>query len=811
VKELRVRHFVTGLILVLVTAHYSRADAPGYEITSTLQGSQLVTTASSEGMIAEHFSDPAHPQTMTRRYIVRYQDQSLWGIDGEHRTYFKTSVAAKCESARASLDHVRASSPPDTKEKALNALASLTSLSLKDRIDGIAVEAFSLVMPGQSWRLWIATSLKRPPADIRASIAQLVPVDAASLGLLAKIAGYPVLRSEFKNGTDWKIVLDTQKVRRIVMKSSDLAPPTDFRLTASISGGPGSQFPMPPGGMDVPAHVVRGPGPEMSNPEVYVVVWGAKLNDPANKVGQGEIVSSLADMVRPQYTNALAQYDINSSKVEGVYHRSDLPPRAVGSSNFAAISAIVYDVGFNDGAPIFWWEVGGHDPLYVVLVIDSEVDNSGWNGYHFVAFSLTHAVLPFPVSLFAHDAIPWLISRMPDGALNMPVEGRLHRSECALVPRPAGIDAACSAMPLFNTATESISHEFVETVSDPYVFMGWSDPGQQPFYKKSELADICEFNPSPWASSSVVGLTSVATYWSNTDNGCVPESRPSLTVFDPAAGAVISSASGHAVLHGFAEDPVDGDISKQITWAVDGTSKGNGATADSGALTAGSHLVTALIQDSRGLQRTVQHGFSVNSSPHKVTILSPTAASQYANNQQIVFRGQAFVFQPGDISESAIQWDDGGKVLGNGEVLFQALPDIGDHNIRLSVIGAGGQPVASTNETIHIVAAPSKRRAPSVMITSPAGGGVLFVPYGQDHSAPILFTATVTDGNGLPVSAVVSWKSDLDGQLGSGVTLSHSLHGGYCAPSIHKITVTAFNPLGGVASDSILITVGEVC
>jgi hypothetical protein len=68
----------------------------------------------------------------------------------------------------------------------------------------------------------------------------------------------------------------------------------------------------------------------------------------------------------------------------------------------------------------------------------------------------------------------------------------------------------------------------------------------------------------------------------------------------------------------------------------------------------------------------------------------------------------------------------------------------------------------------------------------------------------------VTDGNGAPVSAVVTWKSDLDGSLGSGVTLSHLLHGGYGSPSVHKITVTAFNPLGGVASDSIWITVGEV-
>ncbi len=796
-------------------------DSPGFEIRSTVQGVSMFTRVSAEGSVTTQFADSANPKAMTRQFIVRYRDGAVWGVDGEAHQYTRATLAAAFEASGAQQRHVAQSSPPISGGTALARGATIVRLPKQERIGTIPIVGFSVTGAGQEWRIWVAPSLPRIPAKVRTRLAGLVPVAKGSEATLAKLLGYQILRSEVLVGGAWKAVLQTQSITPIQMRAGELEPPDGFRefrprqsRRDSIGGAPG--------GYDVPATAVRGPGPEMSNPELYVVLWGNQLNDPAHQGAVSELLAGINDMVRPGYVKPLEQYDIRSASFKGVYHRSDLPPRAVGSSNFAAISAMVYDVGFKDGAPIFWWAVGGHDPLYVLIAANSEVDASGWSGYHFVAFSLTHAVLPFPASLFAHDAIPWAFAKFPDAGLSMPVEGLLHRAECLQFRRdhpaaswPAGIASACAAMNAFDTGTESISHEVVEAASDPYVFLGWSDPGQQPFYEKSELADICEFNPAPFASSSVVGQTSLATYWSNADNACVPESRPTLTVFSPKPGEVLPSAKGNVVLSGYAVDPVDGVISDQIRWEVDGTPLPKpGATMNSGALKAGAHQLRTTIRNTRGLTATSLRGFSVTLPAQTVTITAPVEGGNYPLNHLLVFRGQAFTFQPGDIPDNALRWDDNGTPLGSGSMLIHGLSPAGDHLIRLSAVDAAGTATASAQVTVHVAATGGKINE-TVVIRQPAANAAVPVDYGKSQSAPITFTAEVLDRNGSPLpSASVIWKSDLDGPLGTGLTITVPLHGGGCAPSTHQITATVSSGGGHVvirASDHIAVTVGQVC
>lgn len=797
-------------------AHPLPVDGPGFEIRSTLQGSRFVTLVSAEGVVTTEYADSARPQLMRRQFIVRYQDQRLWGVDGEQRSFTRGTFAAQVERSRATLEHVARSSPPISGGTALPKPATLAVLPGHESIDGVPITPFALTMAGQRWRIWVAMSLPRPPAAMRAALASLVPADRSSAGVLAKIAGMPVVRSEIYLDGSWHPVMRTQSIKPVAVSSSAFAPPEGFREAApresradSVGGTPG--------GYDVPAQVIRGPGPEMSNPELYVVFWGQQLNDPAHATARDELQASINDIVRPAYITPLRDYDIRSGTIKGFYSRPELPPSAIGSSNFAAISAMVYDVGFRDGAPIFWWAVGGHDPLYVLVVSSSEVDHGGWGGYHFVAFSLTHAVLPFPASLFAHDAIPWAIGKVPDGAMTMPFEGTLRREECArfrrdnpMLPWPAGIAAACNAMPGLDGGTQNLSHEIVEAASDPYVFLGWSDPGQQPFYTKSEISDICEFNPAPWDTQTIVGVTSVSTYWSNSAKACVPESRPTIQVFEPTAGQVITTATGAVVLHGYASDPVDGDVSDQITWEIDGALKGKGATVGSGVLAEGSHSLKATVRDTRGLERSSLLGFAVKRIPTTVTISSPADGDQVAAGHAIVLRGQAFVYQPGDIADNLLQWDDNGTVLGAGPTLFKPFSVVGSHPIRLSVLDAGGAITASSQVTIQVNPA-AGRPQPSILITSPLANTAFQVPYGTSYSAPITFSATVVDATGNPVSLPVLWRSDVDGALGSGVTITHTLRGGYCSPFTHKITATAGGFGIGRASDTITLIVGQVC
>src|SRR5262249_21678076 len=158
----------------------------------------------------------------------------------------------------------------------------------------------------------------------------------------------------------------------------------------------------------------------------------------------------------------------------------------------------------------------------------------------------------------------------------------------------------------------------------------------------------------------------VATFWSDLHSACVPESRPDLKVFEPAAGAVLAMQSQGVVLRGYAEDPREGPISDKIMWSLDGTAKGIGASVAGGTLAAGSHTVTALVQNSRGLQRVVKNDFVVSANAAKVFIDSPAAMAAFGTDEQVIFRGQAFSYQPGDIPSSGFAWDEGGTPLGTG-------------------------------------------------------------------------------------------------------------------------------------------------
>src|SRR5205823_237001 len=99
---------------------------------------------------------------------------------------------------------------------------------------------------------------------------------------------------------------------------------------------------------------------------------------------------------------------------------------------------------------------------------------------------------------------------------------------------------------------------------------------------------------------------------------------------------------------------------------------------------------------------------------------------------------------------------------------------------------------------------------PSVIITQPVNNAIIPVPYGADHSAPITFTANVTDASGASVPATITWTSDVDGTLGSGATITVPLRGGGSIQWTHKVTVTATLPSGASKNDSIVVKVGQV-
>lgn len=789
----------------------ARADGPGIELRSTIQNAKLVTNFSSEGVVTTltPLSGGSGPSLSG---AIRYQNRSVWVSDIATKSLFQSSLADLLAHRREEQAQVAAQRPPAA-VRTVATRASMRLLPDKGVLGGTEIQAVQVDSAGQSWRLWYAMRLSVPgmPSDVRSALATLGMMDATSQQLVRKLNGRLLIRSEVKLDGTWKRVFDTQSIRQITVRSSDLAPPQGFAavtLWRPVTA-------RPPGGFSVPANVIPGPGPEMGHPEFYVVMWGRTLNDPANAGQRAQLLTGLNDMTQAAYTSALSQYQVFGMKFSGLYSRPDLPPRATGTWNLTAISAMVYDVGFRDGAPIFWWEVGGHDPLYVLLVDDGEVDDGGWDGYHLAAGSLTHAVLPFPVSLFAHDAMPWVFAKIPHGSASLPIEAALWRGPCrqGMASPPPG---TCGPLKLIDDGTGHVSHEIVEAVTDPYVFLGWSDSTHQPFWEESEIADICQTNSAPWTELTVVGVSVVSTYWSNADSACVPESRPVITMIEPAPGENVAAVGGQVIARAAATDPTDGDISATIRWAIDGSpfkdSSGHAVFGASvaGVAAPGVHTLEATAMDSQGLTRSAKILFSAQSHPAKITILSPPDGSTVGAHKPIILRGSAFHISPGDIPNVELRWADSGAPLGSGSLLASELVGVGDHQIQLSVVG-GSTIEGPASVTVHVSA--TSKSSFRVMITSPLDGEHAQVASGQSISAPVTLSAQIL---GSPGSApTISWKSDLQGPLGVGQTISVPLKGGSCAAWTHHITATAvvkgWGPRAIQSSDTIAFDVGQVC
>lgn len=802
----RIVHYLTMLFaLTLMLPLEANADGAGYELSSTVQDYRLDTSLSTDGIRSAQSIETASGWSPVFTITSRYSDKTLLAIDEIAKSYVETTLSVRFREKADLVGRIAASFPPDAGRQP-TAPGVMTRLSLTDSLDGVPLTAFSLRYGDQSWRLWVAESLPKLPPEIVTAREELLPVGTAYKAVLDEFLKFPLIRAEMERDAQWTRVFDTKSIRPITVKSSDFSLPSGLRRVESFDS---TRKTLPPGALDVSASAIRGPGPVVGHPELYLILWGSELNDPQNKVGIELFVSHIGAMIKPAYTQYLAQYDVHSSVIKGRYYRPALPPRAVGSSNFAAISAIVYDVGFKDGTPIFWWEVGGHDPLYTILVAKDEVDSSQWDGYHFVAFSLTHAVLPFPVSLFAHDGIPWQISKVPSLALHVPAEADDQRGKCHQEAEgKVGISqpSLCPQLAAQDEATVDVSHEFVEATTDPYVPLGWLDPKKTPFYENGELADICQNSTGPLhGSSTTVAQTAVATYWSNADKACVPESGPSITLFEPGNGAILSGLEPKAYLRGVASDPTDGDLTDLITWVLDGKSvPGAGGNLPADMPTLGQHKVTAQVVNYGGLRSTTTQTFSVVASAPTMIIDSPTGLESFGTDEQIIFRGEAVSLASTPIPDSAVQWRIDDNVVGSGRTLASQIQTVGPHNVQLIARNSAGiEGLAS----IKILTTPPTGK-PSPEITSPANESGLPIAYGQKTTAPLSLQYKMLNQTTMtPVS--VAWSSNIDGDLGDGKNIR--LSGGACAVTTHVITLTVKSPSNQVGKDSIKVEVGGIC
>jgi hypothetical protein len=104
--------------------------------------------------------------------------------------------------------------------------------------------------------------------------------------------------------------------------------------------------------------------------------------------------------------------------------------------------------------------------------------------------------------------------------------------------------------------------------------------------------------------------------------------------------------------------------------------------------------------------------------------------------------------------------------------------------------------------TTTTVAVPAGNRAPEVVITSPGNLAAFIAEYRASSGkfgSPVTLTATATDADGDPVT--IEWYSSMEGYLGSGTSISVTLHTIDSDSSQPIITARAIDQWG-VSSDS---------
>ena len=165
---------------------------------------------------------------------------------------------------------------------------------------------------------------------------------------------------------------------------------------------------------------------------------------------------------------------------------------------------------------------------------------------------------------------------------------------------------------------------------------------------------------------------------------------------------------------------------------------------------------------SRWIDATVTSGAGGNTAP-TVTITSPANGTSVAEGTSLSFRGSASDAEDGDIS-NRINWTssrDG--ALGAGAAIAKTLT-VGAHTITAQATDDGGL-TANSSINLTVTAKPGGNGTPTLTINSPANGTSVA------EGARLTFAGAATDGNGEDMSGRIFWSSNVDGGLGTGVSV----------------------------------------
>jgi Flp pilus assembly protein TadG len=277
-----------------------------------------------------------------------------------------------------------------------------------------------------------------------------------------------------------------------------------------------------------------------------------------------------------------------------------------------------------------------------------------------------------------------------------------------------------------------------------------------------------------------------------------PRTPPTLVITSPVDGSYYARDSA-IVFAGTANDAEDGDISASITWSSDLDGYlGRGASISVSQLRIGTHVITASVTDSDGMTTTVSITIRVvDDRPPEVVINSPANGTSVLFGGTLTYRGTATDATDGNLTAQLV-WRSSidGQIGTGGSFSYSGLTP-GVHTIIASVTDSDGL-TGSASIIVYVI---EHNDPPTITIDAPANNAALV------STRPINFRGTATDPQQGLISDLIQWASSINGQLGTGASITTTLSAGF-----HTITATVTDAGGLSARATIRVTVWQpVC